>query len=72
MALFGAIVWGVQLNFAVISMTEKLGALDTQTVINRNMDEEQNRQIVRISVILEQLEKRVTAHSARELTQLEN
>lgn len=58
-ALMGGIVWGVQLNFAVVSHTAAIGELKGRQIENEAIDHEQNEQLARIAIILEQLEKRI-------------
>lgn len=60
LALLGGVVWGVQLNYAVVSHTEALGQLKGRMQNNEQLDYEQNEQLARIAIILEQLEKRIS------------
>jgi hypothetical protein len=72
MAIFGAIVWGIQLNFAVIQNTKDLGKAEA---LNREMTaiiQTVSQQQVRLSVVqgqaierLRRLEDRVHIHDGK-------
>lgn len=59
LALLGGVVWGVQLNFAVLANSENIGHLRASTQKVQTTDQRQNEQLARISVILENIERRV-------------
>lgn len=58
-ALFGGVVWGVQLNFAVLANSDNIGQLRGRTQKVEITDQKQNTQLARISVILENIEWRM-------------
>lgn len=59
MAIFGAIVWGIQLNFIALQNREDIGKLEaTQTRIV-DLVQAQQEQSIRQTVLLEQLERRI-------------
>lgn len=59
LALLGGIVWGVQLNFAVISNTNNIGTLQSILEKKDSGYHAQNQQLARVAIILENIERRV-------------
>jgi len=57
MVLFGAIVWGIQLNFAVLQNTKEIGQVagTQQKIVEIQQTIQQNT--IRLSVLIEELQK---------------
>lgn len=53
--LLGGIVWGIQLNVAVMQHTSELSAIHERAQSSAAMNQEQNMQLTRISLILSTL-----------------
>lgn len=62
MALFGAVVWGIQLNFAVLQNTKDIGSLQTSQSEVVKLLNAQQQLITKQTVLLDQLERRVNRH----------
>lgn len=62
MALFGAVVWGIQLNFAVLQNTKDIGQMEGQQNEIVKLLNEQQQVLVRQTVLISELERRVTKH----------
>ena len=57
--VFGGIVWGVQLNYQVLALTKRQGAMESDNEKSENKVKELSEQLFRTSVILERLETRL-------------
>lgn len=55
LAVLGGIVWGIQLNFAVITQTSDIAKLEELSDARQVVNTQQNTQLTRISVILGQV-----------------
>ena len=70
LALLGGIIWGIQLNVAVVDQGKDLSALTAEYKNQQLIDTKQTEQLVRVGLLLENLEKRTTANQD-ELKRLE-
>lgn len=59
MALFGAIVWGIQLNFAVLQNTKDIGEAEALNQKLISVVQEISEQQVRLSVNQENITRRI-------------
>jgi septal ring factor EnvC (AmiA/AmiB activator) len=57
MVLFGAIVWGIQLNFAVLQNTKELGQVQATQQKVVVIQQEMQRQSIRLATLLETMER---------------
>jgi hypothetical protein len=64
--LLGGITWGVQLNLAVGHLTEDVAAIETKADSEENRVDEISDQLLRITLILERIEKRMDSFEERE------
>jgi len=56
---FGAVVWGIQLNYATLQNTKRLGAQAAEIRLIRDQDISANLILVRATLLQDQLEKRL-------------
>ena len=72
--LFGAVVWGIQLNVVVLDHTEKLAKNTTKNELQDSELRAHSEALIRLSTILDSLERRVeknTVHSRSHETESE-
>jgi 5-bromo-4-chloroindolyl phosphate hydrolysis protein len=63
MIVVGAIIWGIQLNIAVISHTERLAEIKTAAAEHELRDLEWGKTLGQTVILLNELEKRVSANT---------
>lgn len=57
--VFGGVVWGVQLNFAVTQLVEEIGRVKASAVRAELRADTMSESLVRAAVILERVERRL-------------
>jgi len=62
LAMIGGIVWGIQLNMAVVDHTAEIGKLSAMLTAQQSLLQQQSNSVARISVILDALERRVSGN----------
>lgn len=60
LALIGGIVWGIQLNMAVVDHTGRIGAINGRLDAHQLLLQEQSTNMARTSVILSNIEERIS------------
>ena len=59
--MFGAIVWGVQLNFAIINLTDKLGEIDAEADVSQRTQRDIAATVLKATLMMDEMEKDVLA-----------
>lgn len=59
--LFGAVAWGVQLNVAIINLTDKVSELDVKTDATLTTQAEIAANVLRATVLMGEMEKDMMA-----------
>lgn len=59
-SVFGGVVWGVQLNYSVMTLKEEVGAVQNQASSAEDEVEELSDAVLRTSLILDNIERRLS------------
>jgi hypothetical protein len=64
LAMIGGVVWGIQLNMAVIDHTQKIGKIANTLAQQQTLLQTQSNSLARVTVILDTMERRITGTEA--------
>jgi cell division protein FtsL len=59
MILIGAIIWGVQLNAAVLDLAREISKLEQRVAQNTTINVAQNESLIKLGTIVDGIEKRI-------------
>jgi len=62
-AIFGGIVWGIQLNFIVLEHTKEIASIQRESDILDTMSQTNADSIIRLTAIIDELERRIQSNS---------
>jgi hypothetical protein len=64
LALIGAIIWGIQLNAAVIGQVAAIARLDTRITAQNAISHDHSEQLIKLASIIDGMERRIESNTA--------